>query len=450
MNRRCACAPTLAIALLCAAVGHADDLAAVPKTLSLQDARQLALENSPVLRSAGDQLEAARGSIGAARAAYFPQVSADATTVRADEGGTHIERNGVEQQLNSYVTAGSLNTSTLLDRDAAGIRVSQLLSDFGKTGNRVASARAGYAAARQQLAGRRADVLLNVTEAYFKTLQAQATETVARKTVEDRQLEQEKIALLTRAQAKSELDDSFATVALEQGKVLLLQAQNDLQAQRAQLAFAMGLKADAVESWQLVDGERLNAATPSTLADAMTRAAQSRPELARQRALYDAERSAARAEAAGAYPTVNMLAAAGKTFSGDDRLPDRYAAIGVNISVPLFAGGYYQSRQAQAEHRADAALDDLNELQNSIERDARVAWLNLQAGAQALAVSKRLRSYAEKSLDLAQSRYNLGLSSIVELNRAELNAADAQIQNIRARYEYQIDLARLAYQSGTL
>jgi outer membrane protein len=74
----------------------------------------------------------------------------------------------------------------------------------------------------------------------------------------------------------------------------------------------------------------------------------------------------------------------------------------------------------------------------------------LQAGSQALAASERLRNYAEESLDLAQSRYNLGLSSIIELNRAELNAVDAQIQNIRARYEYQIDLARLAYQSGSL
>lgn len=418
--------------------------------LSLKEARAIALGNSPALRSAAEQLRAARNSVATERSAWFPQVSADATSVRADEGGTHVEHNGVEQQLNSYVTAGALNTSTLLDRSAAGIKVTQLISDFGKTGSRVDSAKAASAAAWQTLANQRADVLLNVTEAYFRTLQAQATERVARKTVEDRQLELEKIALLTKAQAKSELDSSFASVALEQSKVLLLKARNDLEAQRAQLAFAMGLKADVMSARSLVEDEALPAPTQTSVSDVIETAEKIRPELAAQRALYDAARSTAAAEKAENYPTLSMLAAAGKTFSGDERLPDHYAAVGLNLSVPIFAGGYYRSKEAAAEHRANAALDRLSDLQNSIERDARIAWLNLQAGSQALTASERLRSYAEKSLELAQSRYDLGLSSIVELDRAELNEIDAQIQNIRARYDYQIDLARLAYQSGVL
>jgi outer membrane protein len=210
------------------------------------------------------------------------------------------------------------------------------------------------------------------------------------------------------------------------------------------------LKEDAVAAWRLSENETLPATAAGDVSNVIAAAEKARPELARQRALYDAARSTAEAEKASDYPTLNMLAAAGKTFSGDDRLPDRYAAVGLNINMPIFAGGYYRSKQAEAEYRADAALDDLSDLQNSIERDVRVAWLNLQAGSQALAASERLRNYAEESLDLAQSRYNLGLSSIIELNRAELNAVDAQIQNIRARYEYQIDLARLAYQSGSL
>lgn len=430
------------------AAARADDGGQPP--LSLQEARAIALGNSPSLRSANEQLRAARNSIATARSAWFPQVSADATSVRADEGGTHVERNGIDQQLNSYITAGALNTSTLLDRNAAGIKVTQLISDFGKTGSRVDSAKANYAAARQSLADQRAAVLLNVTETYFRTLQAQATERVARKTVEDRQLELEKISLLTKAQAKSELDTSFATVALEQSKVLLLQSENDLEAQRAQLAFTMGLKAEVMAARPLVEDEKLPTPTQTSITDVIESAERSRPEVAAQKALYDAARSTADAEKAESYPTLSLLAATGKTFSGDERLPDHYAAVGLNVSVPIFAGGYYQSKQAAAEHRANATLDRLSDLQNSIERDARIAWLNLQAGSQALVASERLRNYAEKSLELAQSRYDLGLSSIVELNRAELNEIDAQIQNIRARYEYQIDLARVAYQSGVM
>ena len=427
-------------------VTHADS----GEKLSLNDACAQALQNSPLLRGAKSQMRAEERVVTENRAGYFPQISADATSVHVDQGGTHVTRDGVEQQLGTYITAGALSTSTVLDREAAGIQVKQLVSDFGKTGNRVASAKASLRAAEQQYDAARATVLLNVIEAYFKTLQAQATQQIAQKTVGDRQLEFEKISLLAKAQAKSNLDVSFASVALEQSKVLLLQAQNDYNAKFAELAFAMGLKGVPPNAWQLIDAEVLPEPSAIDIDDLIARADKARPELARQRAIYDAARSKAAAEKAGNFPTLEMLAAAGKTFSGDSRLPDRYGAIGLNINMPLFAGGYYQAKQAEAEYRAAAALDDLANLENAIARDVRTAWLNVQAGRQALTASERLRHYAEQSLELAQSRYNLGLSSIVELNNAELNAIDAELKDVQSRYEYQLDLARLAYQSGSI
>jgi len=53
-------------------------------------------------------------------------------------------------------------------------------------------------------------------------------------------------------------------------------------------------------------------------------------------------------------------------------------------------------------------------------------------------------------LELAQGRYNLGLSSIVELSQAQLNLTQAQITNASAKYDYQIQHAVLAYEIGQL
>ena len=52
------------------------------------------------------------------------------------------------------------------------------------------------------------------------------------------------------------------------------------------------------------------------------------------------------------------------------------------------------------------------------------------------------------ALDLAQTRYKLGLSSIVELSQAQLQQTDAQIGNSTARYDYLVALAQLKYQIG--
>ena len=53
-----------------------------------------------------------------------------------------------------------------------------------------------------------------------------------------------------------------------------------------------------------------------------------------------------------------------------------------------------------------------------------------------------------QALDLAQSRYNLGLSSIVELTQAQLNKTSAELEQASAKYEYQVEAAALEYQIG--
>jgi outer membrane protein len=53
-------------------------------------------------------------------------------------------------------------------------------------------------------------------------------------------------------------------------------------------------------------------------------------------------------------------------------------------------------------------------------------------------------------LDLAQGRYNFGLSTIVELTQAELNVTSAEIENLSAKYDYQAAYATLQYTLGAL
>ena len=57
---------------------------------------------------------------------------------------------------------------------------------------------------------------------------------------------------------------------------------------------------------------------------------------------------------------------------------------------------------------------------------------------------------AALALDLARGRYNLGLSSIVELTQAELNLTEAEIENLSAKYDYQSQYAGLQYAIGAL
>ena len=89
-------------------------------------------------------------------------------------------------------------------------------------------------------------------------------------------------------------------------------------------------------------------------------------------------------------------------------------------------------------------------MQNRIIREVRTAWLSANSGFQRLAVTQQLLTQANLGVDLAQSRYKLGLSSIIELSQAQLNQTQAQIAQASAKYDYEAQRSALDYQTGTL
>jgi outer membrane protein len=90
----------------------------------------------------------------------------------------------------------------------------------------------------------------------------------------------------------------------------------------------------------------------------------------------------------------------------------------------------------------------VRDLQQRIARDVRGAWADSVTAYQHIAVADQLLNPAKLSLALARGRYNLGLSSIVELSQAQLNEAQAEIDVVNARYDYEDQNAALQYQAG--
>jgi outer membrane protein len=133
-----------------------------------------------------------------------------------------------------------------------------------------------------------------------------------------------------------------------------------------------------------------------------------------------------------------------------DQLSDRYAAAGVNISIPIFNGGLFGALRREANLKAQADEQRQRDLMNHISRDVRIAWLDLNTAFKRLDVTAQLLEQAKLALDLAQGRYKLGLGSIIELTQAQLNLTQAEVDNTTARYNYQLQSAVLDYQTGTL
>jgi outer membrane protein len=182
----------------------------------------------------------------------------------------------------------------------------------------------------------------------------------------------------------------------------------------------------------------------------IVQALQDRPDLSSARFSHEAALRYARAERDLWMPTISATGEAGLTPAYQVPLSDRYAAAGINVNIPIFNGFLYSARHQEANLRAQAADQAMRDLADRISRDVRTAWLDAGTAYERLAVTAQLLKEATLALDLAQGRYKLGLSSIVELSQAQLNLTQAQIAGTSAKYDFQVQSAVLSYQTGQL
>lgn len=411
---------------------------APPPALTLKDAQAAALKNHPNIVAAQNEVAAMEQLVIAARAPYYPMVSADAT--------------GSQGNHNARIGANSLSASRLFDRFGQGITVSQLITDSGRTNNLVANSRLQAQASSQLQTATRYDVLLAVTRAYYDVLRAQATVKLAEKTVETRKVLFDQVNTLFQNNLKSQLDVSFTDVNLSDAQLLLIRAQESVQQGYAELAHALGT--EQIVQYQLTE-DAMPPAPPTNADDLVAQAFNNRPELASLRSSRDAAYKFVEAEKDLSRPTVSFVGVAGALpllapNPGPNPVPVPYEGAAVNIDIPIFNGHLFGARREAAYQRALESDQRLRAARDRIARDVRIVLAGASTAYQRLTVTASFVRQANLALEYAQERYKLGLSSIVELTQAQLNLTRAQIEDLSSHYDYQSEYASLQYAMGLL
>jgi outer membrane protein len=406
--------------------------------LSLTDAEALALKNHPKVLAAQNARSAMNQRIYQARSAYYPHLDGDVT--------------GSQANPRARIGAGLLNDPSLFNREGQGFVLSQLITDSGRTTNLVATSRLQAGAAEQTAQATKYDVLLRVNQAYFGTLRAQALVKVAQQTVQARQYLTDQVTQLFNNKLKSQVDVAFADVELSKAKMLMLQTQDQVQEAFAEMTLALGSEAPA--AYQLAE-EPLPPSPPGNVEELVQQALKARPELASLQLNRDAAYKFERAEKDLSLPNASLLGVGGyigyiAQLQLPRATPPEYEAVGINVQIPIFNGGLFKARREEAHYRAMEADQHLRDEAESVAHDVRAAWAGLSIAYQRLDVTAEMLRAATQAQQLAKGRYDLGLSSIVELTDSELNLTDAQIANLSAKYDYQSQYAMVQYTIGAL
>jgi outer membrane protein len=402
--------------------------------MSLSQAETVALANQPRMMAAQLRAHAAAARVSEARSAYFPTATFNATGVLVADTGTST-------------AAGALTTSSLSDRFAYGGQLTQLVTDFGRTSALVGSSRSNFQAQEDFATLTKAQVRLNVREAYFQVLGAEAVLRAAQAAQSNRHLVARQLDALAQNELRSTVDVNFAEVLASEADLAVVRAQSEVAQQRAHLTTTIG--ATKTISAPLVEPSAPDALPPDP--DALQSAAQNqRADLNAAEAQQHASQQFAAAEKRLSYPSLGLGGAAGQIPYHDHTLHDNYAAAGFNLNIPIFNGGLFAARRTEAESEANARANDVKEIHLEVTEQVRNSWQRANAAFQSLSVTARLVAQSKEALRLAQARYDAGLGSIVELNEAQVNETSAEISAADANYTYLSRRAELDFAAGLL
>jgi len=402
-------------------------------TLTLEEAERIAIQNHPRIAAAKLATASSQETVHQAKAILQPQVGVNMTGSVAEHG--------------SLLGAGQLQPQALYSRTAAGVSVSQTVFDFGRSKMLSAAAEARANAQSERANSVRMEVRLRVRDAYYGALQAQRQLKALKENVDLRSLTYRQIAALAKSNLRSTLDVSFAELNLAEAELLLNRAENDVRASEVDFAAALGF----------ADGRRYTLSDPAdppslepSAEDLVTKAIANRPEIAALKMQIRASRHQADSEARQLWPSVSLIGAGGYFGLRDSRIHPSYGAAGVNVTIPVLTGGLFTSRRKEAELRAESETQELRDLEVRIAREVRLAWVDADNARQRLALTSKVLEQAVRTLKLAQTRYELGLSSIVELGQAQLSRTAGEVNAAAARYEYLRKRNMLDYQAGLL
>lgn len=396
---------------------------------------QIAVESDPQLAAAAAAFQAVQEARPQSRAALLPQVSADANWTRT-------KTDVIERQLGStgdftYNTKGySLTLNQALFRYGAWIQYQQ-------ADTRIAQAEAEYGSTQQALA-------LRVSQAYFNILaardnlqfaQAETEATRQRLRQTEQRFEVGLSAITDVHEARAGYD---AAVAQE------IAAQNQLDVAREALREITGISFE--ELAPLEEDIPLVAPEPADIERWVETAVDHNLELLAAAAATKLADQEIENQKAGHYPTLDLQAQHSRNDSDAPTFGSEQEdnTLTLQLSVPLYQGGFTSSRVREAYYLYNRAQEQLESQRRATVSQTRQAYMNVVAGISQVKARAQAVASAQTALEATQAGYEVGTRTIVDVLAAQRELFRAKRDYAQARYDYILSTLNLKRAAGTL
>ena len=375
-------------------------------SLSLRDAILRAFARNPQIAEAAAQIRVGNGNLDEAKSAWYPQISLQGTA-------------GKSHQTDS---AGSLSNNA-----SAGIQLSQLLYDFGRTGGSIDQQEYLSDSYRYSLYSTMTDVALSTMQAYLSVKRYQALSLAARDNIVSIERVKDTARLRADAGLSSQSDVLQAETRIAGMRATVEQYRAQQRSAQAQLTVLTGVVSDNLPDLpqSLLDQKVTLDKIPyenSTL----VRAAQAKQQAAIQ-LVNQTE--------AQHWPTLKIQAGRTRyenTGGGGSYWDDQ---VQLAVDAPVYQGGAVSAKVRAAEGQRQAAQADVEKAKLDINQKASTAYADMIGGQQRQVAGEEQYGSATHTRSVYQDEYKLSKRSLNDLLSVEQDVFQADTSRIGALYD---------------
>jgi protease secretion system outer membrane protein len=409
-------------------------------SVDLTEAYRLAFERDSTVRASRAASEAGREKLPQARAQFMPNISASSSRFRNDLNST--QPNFLGQTTSSESFYQSRNDTITLRQP---IFRKALMANYRQAEALVAEANASQEKDEQAL-------VMRVTQAYFEALQAEEQMRLIEttKAAYSGQVEAATKAFKAGIATRTDIEDAQSRYDMSVAQEL--EAKQSIEITRRQLQV---LIAQPPGKLAPLDVKKLSLSNPlpndieawTLLAEAAS------PEIMLAKAQVEVARQEVEKAKAGHYPTLDAVAQASRSSSENvTNVNSRYIQkqIGLQLTVPIFQGGYVNSQEREALANLEQANDKLEELRRDLGVRVHKEFHGVSDGVlKVRALEQAVRS-TEQLVQSSRRSFEAGSRTRIDILNAEQQASSARRDLSQARLAYMLSRVRLKALSGGL
>ncbi|MEC9412303.1 MAG: TolC family outer membrane protein [Pseudomonadota bacterium] len=383
---------------------------------TIQEAVDATLKQNPEVLAEANRRYSVDKTVDQAKAGYYPRV--DLTL------GIGYERTKNPATRPDHES---------LNRGEAEIKATQMLYDGFATKSAVEQSQAQADAAGYDVTDMAETIGLNTVQSYLDVLKRQQLLEETQESLEQHEKIFDKIKLRTEAGVgnRSDLDQTTGRAALAQAN--LRSTEGNLQDAKTRYQRLVG---HAPES--LTDpGKSCCDTAPAAVEDALQIAYRQHPSLWAAMAQHEASLAQEEGAKAPFHPQVNaeLSTRADNNLDGT-RGHEKEAQAMIRMDYNLLNGGADKARIEETKYLSEQAKQNAEIIKRNVDRDVRLAWINVETLSRRLPILEQRKIAAEKTRDAYFEQFNVGRRTLLDLLDTENELLTARNDYTNAYYDH--------------